>query len=71
MEPFHGTTIISVRRQTPQGWQVAIGGDGQVTLGTIIIKATARKVRKLHPSLNGLRPSWKNTRVIWCAQPSN
>ena len=48
MEQFHGTTIISVRRQTPDGVQVAIGGDGQVTLGTIIIKGTARKVRKLH-----------------------
>ena len=48
MEQFHGTTIISVRRQTPSGMQVAIGGDGQVTLGTIIIKGTARKVRKLH-----------------------
>ena len=47
-EPFHGTTILSVRRQTPAGWQVAIGGDGQVTLGNIIIKASARKVRKLH-----------------------
>ncbi|MBC7681558.1 MAG: ATP-dependent protease subunit HslV [Ferruginibacter sp.] len=48
MEQFHGTTIISVRRQTPDGMQVAIGGDGQVTLGNIIIKGTARKVRKLH-----------------------
>ena len=48
MEQFHGTTIVSVRRQTPQGWQVALGGDGQVTLGTIVIKASARKVRKLH-----------------------
>ena len=48
MEPFHGTTILSVRRQTPQGWQVALGGDGQVTLGNIIVKASARKVRKLH-----------------------
>ena len=47
MEPFHGTTIISVRRATPQGWQVAIGGDGQVTLGNIIVKASARKVRRL------------------------
>jgi ATP-dependent HslUV protease, peptidase subunit HslV len=45
---FHGTTIVSVRRQTPQGWQVAIGGDGQVTLGNIVVKASARKVRKLH-----------------------
>ena len=44
MEQFHGTTIISARR----GKQVAIGGDGQVTLGNIIIKGSARKVRKLH-----------------------
>lgn len=48
MDPFHGTTIISVRRKTANGWQVAIGGDGQVTLGNIIVKGTARKVRKLH-----------------------
>ncbi|HQC98290.1 MAG TPA: HslU--HslV peptidase proteolytic subunit, partial [Aquabacterium sp.] len=48
MEPFHGTTIVSVRRQTPQGWQVALGGDGQVTLGHIVVKASARKVRKLY-----------------------
>jgi ATP-dependent HslUV protease subunit HslV len=48
MEQFHGTTIVSVRRQTPSGWQVAIGGDGQVTLGNIIVKGSARKVRKLY-----------------------
>ena len=48
MDQFHGTTIVSVRRQTPQGWQVAIGGDGQVTLGNIVVKGSARKVRKLH-----------------------
>ncbi len=44
MEAFHGTTIVSVRR----GPLVALGGDGQVTLGTIVVKASARKVRKLH-----------------------
>jgi ATP-dependent HslUV protease subunit HslV len=44
MEQFHGTTIVSVRR----GRQVAIGGDGQVTLGNIVIKGSARKVRRLH-----------------------
>ena len=44
MEQFHGTTIVSVRR----GRSVAIGGDGQVTLGNIIVKHTARKVRRLH-----------------------
>jgi ATP-dependent HslUV protease, peptidase subunit HslV len=48
MEQFHGTTIVSVRRKTEQGWQVAIGGDGQVTLGNIVVKGTARKVRKLY-----------------------
>jgi len=44
MEQFRGTTILSVRR----GNQVALGGDGQVTLGNIVIKATARKVRRIH-----------------------
>jgi ATP-dependent HslUV protease subunit HslV len=44
MEQFHGTTIVCVRR----GNQVALGGDGQVTLGNIIIKGTARKVRRLY-----------------------
>ena len=48
MEQFHGTTIISVRRQSADGVQVAIGGDGQVTLGNIVVKGSARKVRKLY-----------------------
>ena len=48
MEQYHGTTIISIRRETPEGVQVAIGGDGQVTLGHIVVKGTARKVRKLY-----------------------
>jgi ATP-dependent HslUV protease, peptidase subunit HslV len=49
MEQFHGTTIVSVRRQGADGrWQVAIGGDGQVTLGNIVVKGSARKVRKLY-----------------------
>lgn len=48
METLHGTTIICVRRATPQGGQVAIGGDGQVTLGHTVVKGTARKVRKLY-----------------------
>ncbi|RDI28354.1 ATP-dependent protease subunit HslV [Pseudacidovorax intermedius] len=48
MEQFHGTTIVSVRRSTPQGEQVAIGGDGQVTLGNIVFKGSARKVRRLY-----------------------
>ncbi|MDZ7813869.1 MAG: ATP-dependent protease subunit HslV [Ideonella sp.] len=48
MEPYHGTTILSARRRTLTGWQVALGGDGQVTLGHIVIKSSARKVRRLH-----------------------
>lgn len=48
MDTFHGTTIISVRRKTDDGWQVAIGGDGQVTLGNIVVKGTARKIRRLY-----------------------
>ena len=43
-DDFHGTTILSVRR----GASVALGGDGQVTLGNVVIKATARKVRRLY-----------------------
>ena len=43
-DSFHGTTIVSVRR----GSQVAMGGDGQVTLGNVVVKATARKVRRLY-----------------------
>jgi len=41
---YHGTTILSVRR----GTEVAMGGDGQVTLGNVVVKATARKVRRLY-----------------------
>src|ERR1700704_4084106 len=43
MEQFHGTTIMSARRDG----KVALGGDGQVTLGNIVVKASARKVRRL------------------------
>jgi ATP-dependent HslUV protease subunit HslV len=44
MEQFHATTIVCVRR----GDRVAMGGDGQVTLGNIIIKGTACKIRRLY-----------------------
>jgi len=44
METFHGTTILSVRR----AGKVALGCDGQVTLGNVVVKASARKVRRLH-----------------------
>ncbi len=43
MHEFHGTTIVSVRRYGI----VAIGGDGQVSLGNTIMKGNARKVREL------------------------
>jgi ATP-dependent HslUV protease subunit HslV len=44
MQEFHGTTILSVRR----GASVSMGGDGQVTLGSIVLKRTARKVRRMY-----------------------
>src|SRR2546427_5006445 len=44
MEQFHGTTIMSARRDG----KVALGGDGQVTLGQVVVKASARKVRRLY-----------------------
>ena len=44
MQQFHGTTILSVRRNS----QVVIGGDGQVSLGDTVMKGNARKVRRLY-----------------------
>ena len=44
MQPLHGTTILSVRRNG----RVVIGGDGQVTMGNTVMKANARKVRRLY-----------------------
>lgn len=44
MTEFHATTILCARRQG----QVALGGDGQVTLGHTVIKHNARKVRRLY-----------------------
>jgi ATP-dependent HslUV protease subunit HslV len=40
---WHGTTILSVRK----GGQVVIAGDGQVTMGAVVVKSNARKVRRL------------------------
>ena len=45
-DTFHATTIVSVRRDG----KVVIGGDGQVTLGNTVVKANARKVRRLGTS---------------------
>jgi ATP-dependent HslUV protease subunit HslV len=42
-ETFHGTTIVTVRK----GGKVAIGGDGQVTFGPTVMKANAKKVRRI------------------------
>ncbi|MBW3567576.1 MAG: ATP-dependent protease subunit HslV [Proteobacteria bacterium] len=44
MEQYRGTTIVSVRR----GSQVAVAGDGQVSLGNTVMKGNARKVRRLY-----------------------
>ena len=44
VEQYRGTTICSVRR----GNLVVMGGDGQVTLGNTVMKANARKVRRLY-----------------------
>ncbi|MGH8498956.1 MAG: hypothetical protein ACRERV_09150, partial [Methylococcales bacterium] len=44
VETFHGTTIVSVRRND----KVIIGGDGQVSMGNTIMKGNARKVRRLY-----------------------
>jgi ATP-dependent HslUV protease subunit HslV len=44
MEHFRGTTIMSARRDG----RVALGGDGQITLGNVVVKASARKVRRLY-----------------------
>ena len=69
----HATTILAVRRND----MIALGGDGQVTLGNTVMKANARKVRRLAagrvlavllvaPPMrsrcsSALRASWKNT----------
>ena len=44
IEQFHATTILGVRRDG----RVALGGDGQVTLGATVMKQQANKIRKLH-----------------------
>lgn len=44
MEQYRGTTILSVRKDG----KVVIGGDGQVTVGSTVMKANARKVRRLY-----------------------
>src|SRR3546814_16379498 len=44
MQQFDGTTILAVRRDG----EVALGGDGQVSMGNACVKGTARKVRRLY-----------------------
>ncbi|MCH7509627.1 MAG: ATP-dependent protease subunit HslV [Proteobacteria bacterium] len=44
MEQFHGTTILSVRRNG----RLVMGGDGQVSMGNTVMKGNARKVRRLY-----------------------
>lgn len=44
MEAMHGTTIVAVRK----GGSVCLGGDGQVTMNTTVVKHRARKIRRLY-----------------------
>ncbi len=44
MTEFRGTTIVAVAR----GGRVAVAGDGQVTMGNVVLKRTAKKIRRLH-----------------------
>jgi len=44
MTPFDGTTVVAVSR----GGRVAMAGDGQVTMGNMVLKKNARKIRRLH-----------------------
>jgi ATP-dependent HslUV protease subunit HslV len=44
MQQFHSTTILGVRHKGA----VALAGDGQVTLGNVVMKADAHKIRRLH-----------------------
>jgi ATP-dependent HslUV protease subunit HslV len=88
MNTYHGTTILSVRRQLPDGrWQVALGGDGQVTLGHTVVKSSARKVRKLHHDqvlagfagatadaftlFERFEAKLEKHQATWCARPSS
>src|SRR5450755_5183777 len=41
---IRSTTVLAVRR----GGKVALGGDGQITMGNTVVKSTARKIRRLH-----------------------
>lgn len=56
---FRGTTIIAVRR----GKQVAMGGDGQVTLGDTVMKHGARKVRWLYDDRSEYRGYRQNRKM--------
>ena len=44
MTEVRGTTIVAVSR----GGRVAVAGDGQVTMGNVVLKHTAKKIRRLH-----------------------
>ena len=57
---WYGTTILSVR----SGSQVVIAGDGQVTLGSTVIKSQARKVRRLSDGNVELAKDWRTDRYL-------
>ena len=54
MEQFHGTTIVSVRRKTPQGDQVAIGGDGRIVFVNTLYSCLATLSER-----HSFKPIWR------------
>ena len=61
MEQFHGTTIVCVRR----GNTVTMGGDGQVTLGNVVFKATARFEGELEKHSGNLMRAAVELAKLW------
>ena len=78
---IHATTILAVRH----GGRTVLAGDGQVTLGTTVLKHGARKIRRLHRATSwralparrpipsrcsrASKPSWNSTAATWSARP--
>ena len=64
---WHGTTILTVRK----GGLVAIGGDGQVTIGQTIVKANGKKVRHWARRVTGLRSHCRRSLCSSGSKPSS
>jgi len=62
---MHATTILCVRKNG----KVAMGGDGQVSLGNTVMKHSAKKVRKMHhDNSHGSKKSLRNFKATWHVQ---